>query len=172
MRKFPFLFWVVAAGLSGCAPTYMADPGLPPGGLATLVADPQAFRGQEVRLGGDILSLTHAEGKSLLSVRHRELDARGYPYGPESGHIFLAESLGFLSPSSYLIGRQVIVTGTVAGSREGRLLLVARDLKLGDYPRWEKYYYPVPREWYDGDPALEYWFTPPHFDPWRGGHNR
>lgn len=166
------LLWLLAAGLSGCLPGSRAGVGLTSPAMAVVSADPQAFQGQEVRLGGEILSLTHAEGKSLLTVRHRELDPRGYPYGPESGHLFLVESEGFLSPSSYLIGRQVIVTGTVAGSREGRLLLVAREVKLGDYPLWEKYYYPVPREWYDGDPALEYWFTPPYFDPWRGGHNR
>lgn len=165
------LVFLAAVLLSGCTPAYVGGPGLPPGGLAALAADPLAHQGREVRLGGEIVSLSHREGKSLLTVRHRELDARGYPYGPASGYTFLAESQGFLSPGAYVTGRQIIITGTVAGSRDGRLLLAARDLKLGDYPRWEKYYYPVPREWYDGDPALEYWFTPPHFDPWRGGHN-
>jgi starvation-inducible outer membrane lipoprotein len=125
-----------------------------------------------MRLGGEILSLTFPEGKSLLTIRHRELDTRGQPSGAASGYTFLAESQRFLSPSHYLVGRQVTVQGPVAGSRDGQLLLQARELKLGDYPRWEKYYYPVPREWYDGDPALEHWFTPPHFDPWYGGHGR
>lgn len=172
MLRFLLLVSVLAAGLSGCAPAYLAGPALTPAGMATLASDPQAFRGQEVRLGGEILSLTHAEGKSLLTVRHRELDSRGQPSGAASGHTFLVESPRFLPPSYYVPGRQITVTGTVAGSRDGRLLLEARDLRLGEYPRWEKYYYPVPREWYDGDPALEHWFTPPYFDPWRGGHNR
>ncbi len=161
-----------AAWLGGCAPAYVAGAGQTAGDLAALTADPQAARGREVRLGGEIVSLSHREGKSLLTVRHRELDARGRPEGQASGRTFLVESERFLSPSYYVPGRQVTVTGTVAGSRDGRLLLAARDLRLGDYPRWEKYYHPVPREWYDGDPALEYWFTPPHFDPWHGGHGR
>ena len=39
-------------------------------------------------------------------------------------------------------------------------------------PTWEKWYYPVPRDWYDYDPNLEYWNTPPRFDPWYGGGGR
>lgn len=156
-------------GLSACAPAPRAGRGLPSGDPAALAADLQASQGQEVRWGGEILSLSFSEGRSLLTVRHRELDARGDPYGPERGLVFLVESEGFLPPSFYLPGRLLVVTGTLAGRRHGRPLVRARDLRLGDYPRWEKYFSPVPREWYDGDPALEYWFSPPHFDPWYGG---
>jgi hypothetical protein len=57
----------------------------------------------------------------------------------------------------------------VAGQKNGLLLLKAEKIYFLEGPRWEKYYYPVPPEWYNYDPNLEYWFTPPYFDPWRGG---
>jgi hypothetical protein len=45
--------------------------------------------------------------------------------------------------------------------------LKARQVTFLAPPTWEKYHYPVPREWYP--PELEYWYTPPYFDIYRGG---
>ena len=67
----------------------------------------------------------------------------------------------------YLPKSKVVVAGVVEGEKDGRLLLKARQVTLLAPPTWEKYYYPVPREWYP--PELEYWYTPPYFDPYRGG---
>jgi len=174
MRTLVGILVLFALGGLACAPAARMAPGdgLPAGGYAALAADPEAFRGREVRLGGEILSVSLADGQSLLSVSPREPDTRGRPGGQAGDRPFLVVSDRFLPPSFYLPGRQVTVRGTVAGRKDGLLLLKARELQLGDYPRWEKYYYPVPREWYDGDPALESWFTPPYFDPWKGGHGR
>ena len=47
------------------------------------------------------------------------------------------------------------------------LALKAREVAFIAPPVWEKWYYPVPREWYDNDPAMEHWYTPPYFDPRR-----
>ncbi len=159
----------LALAAGACAPVSAPGPfpALPPGGFAALAADPEASAGREVRLGGHIVSVSFKDGKSILAVSPQALDARGQPTGTVLGPTFLAESDRFLSPSFYVPQRQVTVTGTVAGKMDGHLLVKAREIRLGDYPRWEKYYYPVPREWYDGDPALEYWYTPPYFDPWR-----
>lgn len=174
MAKLTLLFCLLWMAVSACAPAYVPgpSPALPPGGFAALAADPEAAKGQEVRLGGAIMSVSLKGGKSFLAVSQQDLDARGRPTGTALGPTFLAESDRFLSPSFYVPQRQVTITGTVAGKMDGHLLIKAREIRLGDYPRWEKYYYPVPREWYDGDPALEYWYTPPYFDPWRGSGGR
>ena len=63
-----------------------------------------------------------------------------------------------------------MVAGVVEGRKEGMLLLKAREVNLLDPPTWEKFYYPVPRSWYP--PSMEYWFTPPYWDIYRGGGRR
>jgi len=60
----------------------------------------------------------------------------------------------------------------VSGQRNGLLVLKAKQIHFWEGPAWEKWYYPVPPEWYDYDPSLEYWYTPPYFDPWYGGGRR
>jgi len=58
------------------------------------------------------------------------------------------------------------VAGVVVGQKDGQLLLQARQVKLIAPPTWEKWSYPVPRDWYP--PSMEYWYTPPYFDIYRG----
>ena len=92
---------------------------------------------------------------------------RLYPIGAASGGTFLVQSEVWLNPSEYQPKSKVVVAGVVEGEQDGRLLLKARQVTFLAPPTWEKYYYPVPREWYP--PELEYWYTPPYFDPYRGG---
>ncbi len=140
-----------------------------PTNFAALKASPEKYLGKLVILGGEVISVSRRDGKSLLALNQRELDPHLQPYGPGYGGTFYVESDEFLSPSLYVANRKVTVAGVVRGRVDGAPLLEARQIHRGDYPPWEKWYYPVPREWYGGDPALEYWFTPPYFDPWRGG---
>lgn len=165
---------VAVLALAGCGPAISTglvqqaaqEPGAP-GGFAALKANPEQFQGKLVILGGEVISVSPKDGGSLLALNQRELDASLAPYGTGYGGIFYVESATFLSPSFYVPKRKVTVAGVVKGRLDGAPLLTAREIHLGDYPPWEKWYYPVPREWYGGDPALEYWFTPPYFDPWR-----
>jgi hypothetical protein len=62
----------------------------------------------------------------------------------------------------------VVVAGVVEGGKNGQPVLKAQQVTLLAPPTWEKFYYPVPREWYP--PELEQWFTPPYFDPYRSSH--
>ncbi|MBW1991408.1 MAG: Slp family lipoprotein [Deltaproteobacteria bacterium] len=139
-----------------------------PANFAQLRENPEQYRGKLVILGGEIISVSLQEGMCLLAVHQRDLDHHLQPYGPGYGGTFYVESEEFLPPSRYVKGRKVTVAGVVKGSLKGSPLLQARQIHLGDYPPWEEWYYPIPREWYNGDPNLEYWFTPPYFDPWRG----
>jgi hypothetical protein len=107
---------------------------------------------------------------SLLTVDQRQLDDRFYPVGAASGGTFLVESADVLNYNEFLPKSKVAVAGVVAGEKDGRLLLKARQVTLLALPTWEKFFYPVPREWYS--PELEHWYTPPYFDPYRGGGQR
>ena len=168
-------FWLIF-GLSlamGCGPaisTSLQQEAGPRVSFAELAARPDKFKGRMQILGGEVMSVTPWGTGSLLAVDQRPLDDRLYPLGAASGGTFLVESDVWLNSNEYLPKSTVVVAGVAEGEKDGRLLLKARQVTLLAPPIWEKYYYPVPREWYA--PELEYWYTPPYFDPYRGGDRR
>jgi starvation-inducible outer membrane lipoprotein len=166
-------WWLILGlglGLAGCGPAI--SPNLqreagPPVSFAALSAHPEYYLGRLEILGGLVMSVTPWERGSLLEVDQRPLDARLYPIGTASGGSFLVESESWLNSTVYLPKSKVVVAGVVAGRKNGLLLLKAREITFLEPPTWEKFYYPVPREW--SPPELEYWYTPPYFDIYRGG---
>ncbi len=167
----------VLALLAGCAPAAIS-PALqqqagPPVDFAALSGHPEEYQDRLVILGGEVMSVQPwGKDGSLMTVNQQEINRLGDPRGAPSGGTFVVESDQWLSPSTYQPKSTVIVAGEVKGRRDGLLLLKAREVKFNAAPVWEKWYYPVPREWYDYDPNMEYWFTPPYFDPWRGSGSR
>jgi starvation-inducible outer membrane lipoprotein len=167
--------WLILAGcvaLVGCYPAVSTS--LPPEtgpqvSFAELSAQPDKYLGQTKILGGEVMQVQPLGQGSLFSVDQHDLDRNYFPSGRASGGTFLVASAERLSPSTYQPKSRVTIAGAVAGQKNGLLLLKAEKIYLLAGPRWEKYYYPVPPEWYNEDPNLEYWFTPPYFDPWRGG---
>ncbi len=165
-------FWLIL-GLSlaaGCGPaisTNLQQETGPPVSFAELSAHPEKYKGQTEILGGEVMGVQPWGQGSMLMVDQRRLDARLYPIGNASGGTFLAESAEWLNSSQYLPKSKVVVAGVVEGQKDGMLLLKAKEVRYLEPPIWEKYYYPVPREWYP--PELEYWYTPPYFDIYRGG---
>jgi starvation-inducible outer membrane lipoprotein len=172
------LFWLilgVCVGLAGCASTVsttMQPETGPKVGFAELGAHPEKYQGQTKILGGEVMQVQPLGPGSLLSVDQHDLDNHLFPAAGVSGGTFLVESDEWLSPDTYQPKSKVTVAGVVAGQKNGLLLLKAKKIHFWEGPSWEKWYYPVPRDWYDYDPSLEYWFTPPYFDPWRGGGRR
>jgi len=165
----------ICLALAGCASSL--TPAIPPEtgprvGFAELVANPEKYLGQVKILGGKVMQVQPLGQGSLLSVDQHDLDRNLFPGGAASGGTFMVESDEWLSPSAFQPQSKVVVAGAVVGKKDGFLLLKAKQVRLLEGPSWEKWYYPVPREWYDYDPSLEYWYTPPHFDPWRGGGRR
>ena len=136
-------------------------------GFAELSARPDRYKGQLTILGGEVMSVTPWEQGSLLTVDQRQLDDRFYPVGAASGGTFLVESDEWLNSTKYVPKSKVVVAGVVVGQKDGWLLLKARQVTFLEPPTWEKFSYPVPREWYP--PELEHWYTPPYFDIYRGG---
>ena len=168
-------FWLVFGLILavGCVPaikTNLQQEAGPRVSFAELAAHPDKYKGRLTILGGEVMSVTPWEKGSLLEVDQRQLDERLYPVGTVSGGTFWVESDQWLNSTSYLPKSTVVVAGTVAGQKDGWLLLKAKEVTLLAPPAWEKFSYPVPREWYS--PALEYWYTPPYFDIYRGGGQR
>ena len=172
--------WLIGAAalaiLAGCVPTISTtlqrEAGRQPG-FAELAAHPENYQGRLVVLGGEVMKVEPAGRGSLMEVNQFRLDDRLYPAGAglyggraPSGGTFEVQSGEYLSPDKYQPGSRITVAGTVAGQHGGFLLLKAQEIHFWEGPRWEKWYYPVPPAWYNYDPNLEYWFTPPYFSPW------
>jgi starvation-inducible outer membrane lipoprotein len=168
-------FWFIV-GLSlaaGCGPaisTSLQQEAGPRVSFADLAAHPDQYKGRLEILGGEVMSVAPWGTGSLLTVDQRTLDDRLYPVGTTSGGTFVVESEVWLNSNQYVPKSKVVAAGVVAGRKDGWLLLKAKQVTFLSPPTWEKYYYPVPREWYP--PELEYWYTPPYFDPYRGGGRR
>ena len=172
MQMIRWLILGACVALAGCASsvsTSMQPETGPKVGFAELAAHPANYQGQTKILGGEVMQVEPLGQGSLLSVDQRDLDSHLFPAAGASGGTFLVESDEWLNPNTYLPKSTVTVAGVVAGQKNGFLLLKAKKIHFWEGPRWEKWYYPVPREWYGYDPNLEYWYTPPYFDPWRGG---
>lgn len=165
------LLWLMLSGCTQVTYKQLAREGGTPAPFPAVKTDLQEYRGKLVVLGGEILSLTLDNGVSLLEVEQIDLDKEYRPaYQGASGGNFFVKSQDWLSPGSYVPKRKVTVVGVVEGKKQGKPILLAKKIHLWEYPPWEKWYYPIPREWYDNDPVYEKWFTPPYFDPWKGGN--
>jgi starvation-inducible outer membrane lipoprotein len=175
MKRISWLILGACVALAGCATTVsttMQPETGPRVGFGELAAHPEKYQGQTKILGGEVMQVQPLGQGSLLSVDQHDLDSHLFPATGASGGTFLVESDEWLSPGTYLPKSKVTVAGVVAGQKNGFLLLKAKKIHLWEGPTWEKWYYPVPRDWYDYDPNLEYWYTPPYFDPWRGSSHR
>jgi starvation-inducible outer membrane lipoprotein len=161
---------IMAAGCGPAISTGLQQEAGPRMSFAELAANPDRYKGRLEILGGEVMSVAPWGAGSLLAVDQRQLDERLYPIGAASGGTFMVQSEAWLNPSEYQPKSKVVVAGVVEGQQEGRLLLKARQVTFLSPPTWEKYYYPVPREWYP--PELEHWYTPPYFDIYRGGGRR
>ncbi|MDD5641681.1 MAG: Slp family lipoprotein [Syntrophales bacterium] len=167
-------FWPVVlllVMLTGCAtaiaPSLQQQAG-PPVDFAALSAHPEQYQGRLVILGGEVMKVEPLGQGSLMTVNQQPLSMLGNPRGAPSGGTFVVESDRYLSPATYQPKSTVKLAGTVVGRKHGFPLLKAKEVVFNAPPVWEKWYYPVPPEWYGNDPNLEYWFTPPYWDPWRG----
>jgi outer membrane lipoprotein len=81
-----------------------------------LSKDPEAYTGQTVICGGDVIETQNLSDKTLVVVLQRPLGSRGEPSaGDVSEGRFIIQTPGFLDPAIYSPGRKLTVAGTVAG---------------------------------------------------------
>jgi outer membrane lipoprotein len=147
--------------------------------MAQVLADPEAFVGTTLVLGGPIVDLQVGREGTVLEILNYRLDRWGEPRSPQrQGGRFLVHSERFLDPEIFRVGTFVTLTGTVLGS-ETRTL---RDrsyrypvVQAGEVHRWtpytryspDYYYWPSPY-WSPYQPWSAPWGYPPYYfhDPW------
>ena len=164
----PRMLWTRFLILLGIAMLLTACASNPPLGLeppaadaptpAQVQASPTSLRGQEVRWGGEILSIENLSRDTEVEIFSRPLfdNAEPRPDGGE-GVRFFAVIRGFLDPAQYGPGKRLTVRGRVVDA-------VRRP--VGEYD----YLYPVVvasqyHLWpvYVAEPAR---FRDPYYDPW------
>lgn len=153
--------WLAAC--AGRAPEAIrqAPPGAPP--PDEVRADAARFQGTQVRWGGVIAGVSNRADDTLLEVVSRPLASGGRPRETDATDgRFLARVPGFLDPAVYAPGREITVSGTVAG-------LESR--QVGDYP------YPYVRVnveqhylWAVREPVRDPYYSPWWYDPWYPYH--
>ncbi len=114
------LIWLIAVFfLSGCGPVISqevrkeADQLI---GFGELLANPDAYQGRTVLLGGEIIETRNLPENTMIFFLQRPLGPRDEPaVDKESGGRFLVISTGFLDPAIYRPGRRVTIAGAVEG---------------------------------------------------------
>lgn len=130
------------------------DPALD---FAQVKADPAAYRGHTLLLGGLIVdNRSGREGTTLEFLRYFT-DRWGDPTEPdEAGGRFLVRSDRFLDPELYRRGLFATLTGTVAGSET--LALHGRDYRYPLFTLGAIHLWRPPEPWYG-------WPVGPYYDP-------
>jgi outer membrane lipoprotein len=126
-------------------------------------ADAGRFQGATVRWGGVIASVNNRAQDTLIEVVSRPLSRGGRPQLTDvTQGRFLARVPGFLDPAVYAPGREITVTGAVAG---------VESRAVGDYP------YPYVRVdatmhylWAAREPVRDPYYSPWWYDPWYPYH--
>jgi outer membrane lipoprotein len=81
-----------------------------------ILADPDAYRGRSVLLGGYVIETRNLPEKTLIMVLQSPLGYRKEP-APESSSKgrFIVSVAGFIDPAIYRPGRKVTIAGTISG---------------------------------------------------------
>jgi outer membrane lipoprotein len=114
-----------------------------------LQADPEAYKGKLVILGGSILQITSLKKGSLIEVAQKKLDYWGKPERTHrTGGRFFIFYPRFLDPMVYSPGRDITMAGEVLGLSSPLLgdkqydlpVILSKEFKLWERERrsWDK----------------------------------
>jgi outer membrane lipoprotein len=85
-------------------------------GFVEILADPDAYRGRRVLLGGYVIETRNLPGKTLIMVLQSPLGYRKEPAAESSSKgRFIVSVPGFIDPAIYRPGRKLTVVGTISG---------------------------------------------------------
>ncbi len=107
-----------------------------------LLADPDAFKGKILILGGSISQITYKNQGTILEVDQKPLDYWGKPKRTKkTGGKFLVLYPGFLNTFVYAPGREITMAAEIEGTRSKALgdieysypVVAAKEIKL-----WER----------------------------------
>lgn len=177
------LIGLVALAGAGCVHTIsdavrrQADTAI---SFAQLRANPEAYKGRTVILGGQLIQVHNVPEGTLLEVLHKPLDAYERPLLTDRTEgRFMVLCDGYLDPAVYAQGREITVAGRVLGWRTGPVgeleyaypLLSCLELHLWPrlVPATPRY---APYPWWYWDPWYwDPWYRRPYHHPfWRPGY--
>jgi len=169
----PALAILLAGLLAGCAstvPVALRDD-LPTAlSQRAVQAEPARYHGEEVRWGGEILSVTNLRQATEVELFGRPLSdtAEPYPDGGE-GVRFIARIDGFLDPAEYRAGKRLGVRGQLTDPLERLVGAYPYRYPVVDvsvYHLWPVYRPPRPEP---VDPFYDPWW--PWWGPWWRRHH-
>jgi len=136
-------------------------------GFSQVKESPDRYVGRYAILGGVIASVSNTKQAGQLEIVQFQLDSDYKPVETYiSGGRFLAQTVGFLDPLVYKIGRLVTIVGEVKGHKTMQLdqieydypIIAIREIYLWKSVDLSSYPYPD-RPYYD-----DYWWRP--YRPW------
>lgn len=134
------VFVLAAAGCGSKIPPEVTDRVSWQGGFKTLQADPEAYAGEFVILGGEIVGIENLADYSEITVVQYPLDRENRPQ-PEkaSAGRFLIRSDSFLDPEIYEPGKLVTAAGEITGAQKRAIgdYLYEHPVIKGDLWVWE-----------------------------------
>lgn len=112
--------WALCLVVAGCTSTPEGGEGSAAHQLTFLQikAEPDAFKGQPVMFGGEVLSARRLKESTRIEILQLPLDRSGYPTvdRTQSQGRFVAMHRDFLDPATLPPGTRVIVSGDITGS--------------------------------------------------------
>lgn len=168
MRRKALAIWLLlgVAVLAGCTPVFTKDALRrvdPSVSFAALRANPNAYLGRYLILGGVIAKVTNtSQGAEIEVVQFRLNSERRPVESLDSGGRFLATTKGFLDPQIYKAGRLISLVGQVTGevSRPlGGIEYRYPVLKIFEFHIW------VPERMRYSPPPYPYYYDPYYYDP-------
>ncbi len=170
------LLSVVSLTSFGCQHAISKDlrlQAVPAVAFEALRADPDAFKGRTVILGGDILKTENTPQQTSIEILQKPLDRFESPHiTDQTAGRFIARCEQYLDPAIYDKGRQITVAGTVLGRYEGQVgeaaylypLISCSELHLWPLVSHDTVYpvYPHPWLWHPYRP----WYFPYDYYYW------
>jgi outer membrane lipoprotein len=123
------LFWGLLGivGILGMGCGHTLSPSVrqqaqPPIPYRDLHANPEAFTGRTVILGGEILNTVNTENHTFVEVLQKPLDRSDAPrFTDKTAGRFMARCDTYLDPAIYAKDRQITIAGQVLGRHTGRI---------------------------------------------------
>lgn len=113
---------LIAAGCQHTISETLRQQAVPAVSFQELRADPDAFKGRTVILGGDILKTQNTQQQTSIEILQKPLDRFEAPLiTDQTAGRFIAQCDQYLDPAIYDQGRQLTVAGKVLGSYAGQV---------------------------------------------------
>lgn len=132
--------------------------------LSEVMGLPDNYQGQVIRWGGTVVKVENTDQVSRIELLAYPLNSYARPIpGQASEGRFIVQIDGFIDPLVYTQGREVTVTGTLAGSQNA---MIGRFDYRYPVVRGETHKLWSPREEVEIVPVYRYWH-----DPWYPFHD-